>query len=206
MQDNLRLVMWTVAALVAAWVIVMTAQRNLFIYSDVNSGLHGTIPMDKTDIGAQCGAKWVNSNQQVIYKVDNAGHLLYLCPRGLWPIQDTIQAAALTNGFKTSVSDETLSALNVLYPGATNPVPDAGTVVTSPTRQSTPIPINRQQTTPSSPLNPAPHLAVPNQAQPLLPGNAPQNPPGKRGAVAKPMDASNPFLGAPPANSGAPLK
>jgi hypothetical protein len=219
MQDNLRLVMWTLAALIGAWVVTMTVQRNMFIYSNVSAGLHGVVSMNKTDIGGQCGAKWVNSTQQVLYKVDNAGHLLYLCPRGLWPIQNTIQGVTLTNGFKSSVSDETLSALNVLYPGATNPVSDPGAVINAPPAQTStpvqPVAPSRQQvvTPPSSPLTAAPHLTTPlNQIQAQPSQNGPQGagsqtvPGGKRAPAAKPLDASNPFLGAPAPNSGTPLR
>lgn len=135
MQQNLVLIFYTLIAIVVLWFLTMTVSRNLFLHSDSDLSISGTVAINDTDIGNQCGDDYTNSSEPVEYKLNNEGKIVYLCPQGLWPIQSKVVAATLTDQFRNSLSPAAQAKLLQLYPPqptqpATNPflaAPTAGT-------------------------------------------------------------------------------
>ena len=114
MQDNLRFFLWIVVTLLVAWFTTMTVSRNLFFNYNADSLVSGTVAIQNTDIGNQCGAP--SSNELIDYKLTRDGKIIYLCPLGFWPIQKRIVAINLTDNFRKNLPTPFLSKISVYYP------------------------------------------------------------------------------------------
>lgn len=185
MQANLRLVVWTLVGVAALWFVIMTANRNLFLHSDVDRTFYGTIAISQTDIGDQCGADYRNSFEPVEYKMNAQGQIVYLCPQGIWPIQRTVVAATIPNNFRKILSPTLIKKLDVVYapPAAvTNTMgspaaqqqaapPPAIANPFSPAEEqgtATPPPAAQEQEQPAAPQQQEQPAAPQQQAQPIV--------------------------------------
>jgi hypothetical protein len=183
MQDNLKLIIWTLVGLIGAWFIAMTINRNIFLHSDVDRSIVGIMAISKTDIADSCGTEYVNSNEVVEYKLNSSGQIMYLCPQGWWPIQKVIAAGTITDEFRSRIAPVMRSKLNRFYPQAA-----AGTAQT--TTQPT-LPVNTQP--------PPDQIATPGEVAPHLQGavSTTQQPTPAAGPAKPTHDNVNPFIGNP---------
>jgi hypothetical protein len=181
MQENIRLVMWTIVSLAGLWFITMTVNRNLFMHTDREFA--GTVPYIRTDIGSRCGVN-IQSTEFVEYKLNTKGQIVYLCPQGFWPLQKQVVAVILSPELRLLVGHS--DRLGLLYPAnATSLInPASTTPAAAPT--SSPVLDN-------SAINPtldsqmaAPHLAAPSAEQPK-----------PKPQTTAPAQNANPFIGAP---------
>ena len=217
MQNNLKLVIWTLAAMIALWFIALTINRNIFSHSDIDRSILGVITINKTDVGNQCGDEYVNSNELIEYKMNNNSQIVYLCPQGYWPIQKTVIAESLTPAFRASINPLLRDKLDKYYPAAApqtttaNPVAPAAPAPAPATTQPTAtegVPVIPQAAAGVAPVAPQPAAgetqaqqpdanAQPDQSgtpQPIQPAQVKGlfAPPGQKQAAPKPVEPAKP--------------
>lgn len=117
----MRNFIWTVAAIIVAWFVTLTINRNLFLNTNIDPIVQGTTIIANTDIGTRCGSD-VNKNEVIEYKLSAAGKIIYLCPLGFWPVQKEIVAVTLTPDFRRQLNPAQLAKIKVFYPEAPAPV------------------------------------------------------------------------------------
>jgi hypothetical protein len=169
MQENLRLIMWTAVGVIAIWFIAMTVNRNIFTHANVARRIVGTVPMSKTDIGDKCGSEYVSSDRLVEFKLNSTGQIVYLCPQGLWPIQQSVIAITLSHEFITRLSPEVAARLEIYYPSVSEHFPN--NILPKVTPPSTPVvninnPLSRR-TVPDNPVA-KPEPVVTQSANPFI--------------------------------------
>lgn len=123
MQENLSLFIWILAAIVAAWFLALVINKNMFFNYNADPFIKGNVRIKDTDIGTQCGAGLQDSNVLVEYKFTTDGHIVYLCPQGLWPVQKEVTAVTLTPAFRQSLAAIQLKRIDVFYPETPAPMP-----------------------------------------------------------------------------------
>ena len=206
MQDNLKLIIWTLAGLVAAWFITMAVSRNIFLHTDVDRSLTGVVSIAKTDIGTQCGEEYVNSNALIEYKLNSSNQIVYLCPQGWSPIQKTVMAGNLGDDFRAQINPLQRNKLNKYYPGTEKPAAPINSTLASPAAAPVQAPQQPAAVTPAAAPDQQGALDAPPPIQPVREKGlfAPPAPPAQQTAPAptppaKPAapDNANPFLGNP---------
>lgn len=116
MRGNLIVILWTLIGIAVAWFLMMSISRNIFLHSDIDISVYGTVPMNITDIGNQCGDDYVNSNERIEFKLNTAGKIVYLCPQGLSPIQKKVTAVILTDDFRNTLRPNEQAKVFISYP------------------------------------------------------------------------------------------
>ena len=153
MQDNLRLMIFTIIGVVVAWFMVMIIDIHMFLHSDINDSVSGEVPMMRTDIGDQCGSEYVNSATLVDFKLNNSGQIVYLCPLGMSPIRKTVIANTLPAAFRNSLTPAQKAKITVTYPDLTPQVIPAAQPMNGAVPQQV-VPV--QSAAPAAQANPAP--------------------------------------------------
>jgi hypothetical protein len=176
MQDMLRLMILTTIGVVITWFIVMTVDTHAFLQADIDPTVSGIIPMNRTDIGAQCGEEYENSNHVVTYKLNSKNQIVYLCPLGIWPIRNTVVAVNLTDQFRKTLTPAALQKINATYapePAAAsvNPTsqPAAAGSATPAMNANAPAYVPPTQNSNTNPSEPG--STVPAYAAPATPGH-----------------------------------
>ena len=138
MQDALRTIMFTIIGLVILWFIAMTVDTHLFLNTDVDSVVFGSVPMNRTDIGDRCGQEYVNDGTLVDYKMNSSGAIVYLCPLGLSPIRGKVTANTVPDAFRRTLTPPQQIKVLSYYPM----VPAAAAVLVNPsaTTSTTAVP------------------------------------------------------------------
>jgi hypothetical protein len=172
MQANLRFFLYTVFGVLAIWYMLMVIDIHVFMHTDVDDIVSGTMPLNRTDIGERCGAEYANSPSLVDYKLTSEGVLKYLCPPGISPIRSKVTAEVVTDAFRRTLSAAQQAKIMQFYPvaapaaaapaaqgtipvtatpetAATAPAPAAP--APAPAMSSTPPPVEN-----TSPVTPAP--------------------------------------------------
>jgi hypothetical protein len=178
MQENIRLVMWTIVSIIA-------------VFMHVDKEIAGTVPYIRTDIGSKCGEN-LNSTLFVEYKLNTKGQIIYLCPQGVWPIQKQVVADVLSPELRQLIGGG--SKLELLYPSnaQVTPAPVGTPAATTDTTLPT-----MGTSSPSIAPSLDSHMAAPHLA---APGLAP--PKEKSQTPAAPAQNANPFIGAPAPAAG----
>jgi hypothetical protein len=116
MKGNLVLIIWTIIGIIAAWFLAMTINRNIFLHTDADLSVYGTVAINNTDIGNQCGDEFINSSERVEFKLTQTGRIMYLCPQEWSPIQKKVTAVTLTDDFRRSLRPNELDKVSIHYP------------------------------------------------------------------------------------------
>ena len=123
MRGNLVLILWTFIGIAAVWFLAMSINRNIFLHSDIDMTVYGTVPMNITDIGSQCGDEYASSNEQVEFKLNTEGRIVYLCPQGWSPLQKKVTAVILTDNFRRTLRPNEQTKVSINYPLQTEAQP-----------------------------------------------------------------------------------
>ncbi|MDR3476638.1 MAG: hypothetical protein P4M14_01235 [Gammaproteobacteria bacterium] len=116
MQQNLVLIIWTIIGIIAVWFLAMAINRNIFLHTDADLSVYGSVAIINTDIGNQCGDEYINSTEQVEFKLTQTGKIVYLCPQGWSPLQKKVTAVTLTDEFRRSLRPNELDKVSIHYP------------------------------------------------------------------------------------------
>lgn len=178
-----RLVVLTLIGVIIAWFVIMAVDMQLFLNTNVDPTVVGTVAINRTDIDARCGIGYQGSVIQVDYKLNTKGQIVYLCPLGLWPIRDRVVATTITEDLKRTLPPTQLTRITQFYA-----VPQTSAQVFNPIVQPQPMSANAPltqptattptqtfQTTTTTTTTPASPAAVSPEPEPL-PG-APITPP-----------------------------
>jgi hypothetical protein len=187
MQENIKLVIYTIVGLFVLWFIAMTVNRNIFLHSDIDGTFYGTVAMNKTDIGEQCGSETSNNFEMIEYKLNQKDQIIYLCPQGLWPIQKTVIAVNVSDDLRRTFSPAVFAKINAIYPPvATVAAPTLNTAappVEVPTAAATAVPATQQQAPDNSPAR----LIRPTNPRDIRTATPPQS-------AAPQTENANPFI------------
>jgi hypothetical protein len=188
MQDTVRLIIFTIIGVVGIWFVTMTADVHIFLHSDIDPLVSGNIPLNRTDIGDQCGADNQNSGALIDYKLNTANQIVYLCPLGVWPIRSTVIAATISDNFRRTLSATQLAKVNAAYPPQSEqlvnpaatpnqqPAPNASMNNTPPTEAMPPA--NQQPAANAGTTTIAPNYVAPTPAvNPTPSSNSMMTPP-----------------------------
>jgi hypothetical protein len=156
MQDALRTIMFTIIGLVILWFIAMTVDTHIFLDTDIDTVVFGTVPMNRTDIGDRCGQEYVNDTTLVDYKMNSSGAMVYLCPLGLSPIRTKVTANSIPDAFRRTLTPPQQIKVLSYYPVA--PAAAAAPVTTAPaaTAPQPVAPTSAPATTPAPPMSSEP--------------------------------------------------
>jgi hypothetical protein len=165
MQGNIKLIIYTIAGLFVLWFIALTVNRNIFLHTDIDGAFYGTVAMNKTDIGDQCGSNNSNNYEIIEYKLNARGQIVYLCPQDLWPIQKIVIAATVSDDLRRTFAPVVQKRIATLYPPPAQPAvpalntapppPDAAPAPQQQPAASTPFPKPLTHSTPAQPaVNP----------------------------------------------------
>ena len=122
MQDTIRLIIYTILTVIGVWFITMTINTHMFLHSDIDPLVNGFIPLNKTDVGGQCGPEYENSARVIDYKLNTENQIVYLCPQGISPIRTTVVAARISDFFRNKLRPDQLAKVNAAYPPTSQPV------------------------------------------------------------------------------------
>jgi hypothetical protein len=100
MQANLRFFLYAVFGVLAIWFLIMVIDTQVFLHTNADDIVSGTVPMNRTDIGDRCGAEYDKSVSLVDYKLTPEGQIIYQCPLGLSPIRRKVTAIMITDAFR----------------------------------------------------------------------------------------------------------
>jgi hypothetical protein len=160
MQANLRFFLYAVFGVLAIWFLIMVIDTQVFLHTNADDIVSGTVPMNRTDIGDRCGAEYDKSVSLVDYKLTPEGQIIYQCPLGLSPIRRKVTAIMITDAFRQFLRPAQLTRILQFYPVAAT-APAAGAVVVTPT------------TTPGAPAETATPAPVPVPTPPPAMSSAP---------------------------------
>jgi hypothetical protein len=125
MQSTLRIAILTVVGLLVIWFMIMTVDIHMFLHTDADDIVFGTVPMNRTDIGDRCGTEYVNSTTMVDFKLNGEGQIVYLCPPGISPIRSTVTAVTLSDAFRKMLSPAQQVKVIASYPAVQAVTPAA---------------------------------------------------------------------------------
>jgi hypothetical protein len=137
MQANFRFFLYAVFGVLAIWFLMMVIDIYVFMHTDVDDVVSGTVPMNRTDIGDRCGSEYDKSASLVDYKLSKEGQIIYLCPPGLSPIRSKVTAITITDAFRQSLIPAQLARISQFYPVAVKA--PATAVVVIPQTQGAPV-------------------------------------------------------------------
>ncbi|MES2217195.1 MAG: hypothetical protein V4501_02160 [Pseudomonadota bacterium] len=161
MQSTLRWFILTVVGLFVIWFMIMTVDIYVFLHTDADDVVFGTVPMNRTDIADRCGTEYVNSGTMVDFKLNGGGQIVYLCPLGLSPIRSKVTAVTLPDAFRKILTPAQQIKVIATYPmtvqsltppaaqpSNANPTPDTTAPVAAPAEpmSNTPPPVQNNST------------------------------------------------------------